>query len=164
MANTTAETEPSFEKAGRALFALVRLLGRPLAGRGPTSATGKPLELSRIMVVQAVEAAGADDGPDAAIGVGTVAARLAIDPSTASRLVADTIADGYLIAIAAPDDARRRHLTLTAAGHALAADARRFQGEIFAAATADWPEEERRNFARHFTQFAAALAALRREP
>lgn len=155
------DEQPSFDEAGRALFALIRLLGRPIAGHTPASAAGRALELSRIMVVQAVEAARDEGGPDAEIGVGTVAARLAIDPSTASRLVADTIADGFLIGAPSPTDARRRRLTLTESGSALAADARRFQGDTFAAATADWPEDVRRDFARRFVQFAAAIAALR---
>jgi hypothetical protein len=54
----------AFDEAGQALFALIRLLGRPLGGDAPATAAGRAVELSRIMVVQAVEAAG-DAGPPA---------------------------------------------------------------------------------------------------
>lgn len=153
----------SFEDAGRALFLLIRLLGRSTDGQRAGGDAGRPVELSRIMVVQAVEAAREDDGPDAEIGVGTVAARLAIDPSTASRLVAETIADGFLGSSPSPTDARRRRLGLTDAGRGLAAAARHHQAAVFAAATAGWPEAERRDFARRFAQFAAAIAERRVE-
>ena len=151
----------AFDEAGRALFALIRLLGRPLGGDAPATAAGRAVELSRIMVAQAVEAAGDAGPPGAAVSVGAVAARLAIDPSTASRLVADALADGLLVATPDPADARRRHLALTAAGRALAADARRYQRDTFAAATADWPDADRHHFARRFVEFAAALARSR---
>ena len=151
----------AFDEAGQALFALIRLLGRPLGGDAPATAAGRAVELSRIMVVQAVEAAGDAARPDAGVSVGAVAARLAIDPSTASRLVADALADGLLVAAPDPADARRRRLALTAAGRALAADARRYQRDTFAAATATWPDADRRAFARRFVEFAAALTRSR---
>jgi DNA-binding MarR family transcriptional regulator len=148
------------DEAGRALFHLGRILGRPGERQGTTDGASRAVELSRIMVVQAVEATKAAD-PDAEIGVGSVAAHLAIDPSTASRLVAETVADGYLTSSPAPADARRRRLDLTPAGVALAAAARRHQHATFAAAMRDWPTAEQQLFARRFIGFAAAIVAAR---
>ena len=126
------------DEAGRALFHLGRVLGRPGERQGTTDSAGRAVELSRIMVVQAVEAT-REAAPDAEIGVGAVAAHLAIDPSTASRLVAETVADGFLTSSPSPTDARRRRLDLTPAGLALAAAARRHQHATFARALRDWP-------------------------
>jgi DNA-binding MarR family transcriptional regulator len=148
------------EDAGRPLYHLGRILGRPGDRQRSIAQSGRAVELSRIMVVQAVEAAKEAD-PDAEIGVGTVAAHLTIDPSTASRLVADTLADGYLVSSPSPADARRRRLDLTPAGVALAADARRHQHATFAAAMRDWPAAEQQRFARRFIDFAAAIVAAR---
>src|SRR4051794_19677663 len=78
------------DDAGRALFSLGRLFSKPPPP--PAESGGRTVELSRILVVQAIEAG--PTGPDREMTVGTVAARLDIDPSTASRLVAETIRDG----------------------------------------------------------------------
>ena len=148
------------DEAGRALFHLGRVLGRPGERHQGAGGAGRAVELSRIMVVQAVEAT-RQMAPDAEIGVGAVAAHLAIDPSTASRLVAETLADGFLTSNPSPTDARRRCLTLTPAGTALAAAARRHQHATFAAAMRDWPAAEQQLFARRFIEFAAAIVAAR---
>ncbi|HEY8598378.1 MAG TPA: MarR family winged helix-turn-helix transcriptional regulator [Thermomicrobiales bacterium] len=158
MAGHTDDDATLFDEAGRALFHLGRVLGRPTEGRGPTDEAGRAVELSRIMVVQAVEAT-REAAPDAEIGVGAVAAHLAIDPSTASRLVAETLADGYLTGSPSPTDARRRRLDLTPAGRELAAAARRYQHATFAHALRDWPAAEQQLFARRFIAFAAAIVA-----
>jgi DNA-binding MarR family transcriptional regulator len=150
------------DEAGQALFRLGRLFARPPQHQAPKGRAGQPVELSRILVVQAIAAG--PDGPGQELTVGTVAARLDIDPSTASRLVAETIRDGYLARTASPADARRVRLELTAAGRALAADARRYQRAVFDHVTRDWSDEERRDFARLFIKFAAAVAEARTNP
>lgn len=152
-----------FAQAGFALFQLGRAFGRLPAGRQPTDRAGRPVELSRIQVVQAVAAAQEEAGEQGGVSVGAVAAALAIDPSTASRLVADTIRDGYLARTPAPADNRRARLALTPAGRALATDVRNYQGTIFERITHDWPAAERASFARQFIAFAATVAAIRHE-
>jgi DNA-binding MarR family transcriptional regulator len=150
------------DEAGQALFRLGRLFTRPPQHQAPKGPAGQAVELSRILVVQAI-AAGPDE-PDQELTVGTVAARLDIDPSTASRLVAETIRDGYLARIASQADARRVRLALTDAGDALAADARRYQRAVFEQVTRDWSDQERHEFARLFIKFAAAVAEARANP
>lgn len=150
------------DQASQALFNLGRLFSKPLSPHRPAESGGRAVELSRILVVQAIEAG--STGPDREMTVGTVAARLEIDPSTASRLVAETIRDGYLARTASQTDARRVPLTLTAAGRALATDARRYQRAVFEQVTRDWSDEERREFARLFVRFAAAVADARANP
>ena len=146
-------------EAGAALFRLGRAFGRALPGGQPTDRTGRPVERSRIQVVQAVIAHD-DDPARGAASVGTVADALGIDPSTASRLVAETIRDGYLSRTAAPADARRARLALTPAGRDLAGGARAYQRAIFERLTRDWPADERDRFATAFVAFAAGVATL----
>jgi len=146
-------------QAGQALFQLGRAFGRFPPGRQPLDRAGRPIERSRIQVVQAVAAHEADPVRDE-MGVGTVAQALGIDPSTASRLVAEAIRDGYLSRAPAPADARRARLALTAAGRDLAGDARTYQRAVFARLTRDWPADERARFAAQFVAFAAAITTL----
>lgn len=145
-----------FDDAGQALFRLGRAFGRQPAHRTLAEQTGQAVELSRILVVQAVEAG--TEASDQEVTVGAVAARLGVDPSTASRLVAEAIQAGYLARATSPADARRARLGLTAAGRALAEGARRYQRAVFEQVTRDWPERERAEFARLFVKFAAAVA------
>jgi DNA-binding MarR family transcriptional regulator len=114
-------------------------------------------ELSHIFVVQAVEPRPGETEPEVTVGV--VAERLGVDPSTASRLVAESLRAGYLARTASPADGRRARLALTDAGRTLVADARRYQRSVFERATRDWSERERQEFARLFVEFADAVAA-----
>jgi len=124
-----------------------------------TEHSRRALELSRILVVQAVEAGATDPGEEITIGV--VARWLDIDPSTASRLVSETIRAGYLFGAPSSTDARRTRLTLTDAGHALAVAARRYQRATFEHITREWPDGERQEFARLFIKFADSLTESR---
>lgn len=146
-------------QAGQALFQLGRAFGRFPSGQQPRDRAGHPVERSRIQIVQAVAAHEADPARGV-VGVGTVAEALGIDPSTASRLVAETIRDGYLGRAAVPGDARRVRLALTTAGRALAEDARAYQRAVFERLTSDWSADERARFAAQFVAFAAAVTTL----
>jgi DNA-binding MarR family transcriptional regulator len=150
------------DEAGQALFRLGRLFTKPPPQQAPTGRAGQTIELSRILVVGAIAAG--PDGPGREMTVGTVAVRLDIDPSTASRLVAETIREGYLARSASRADARRAHLELTDAGRALDASARRYQRAVFERVTRDWADGERREFARLFVKFAAAVAEAHANP
>ncbi len=158
-ADTPDERQTLLTEAGYALFQLGRAFGRFAPGRQPLDRAGRPVERSRIQVVQAV-AAHENTPARGEVGVGAVAEALGIDPSTASRLVAETIRDGYLSRATAPGDARRARLALTPVGRALAEDARDYQRAVFERLTQGWPAAERARFAAQFVAFAAAAASL----
>jgi len=147
------------DEAGQALFRLGRIFSRQPMRQRVTEHSKRALELSWILVVQAVEAGATESGEEMTVGV--VAQRLDIDPSTASRLVSETIRAGYLSGAASPADARRIRLALTAAGRKLVADARRYQRATFDRITRDWSQRERDEFARLFVKFADAVAESR---
>lgn len=124
--------------------------------------TGRSVELSRILAVQAVEAGLEEPGGE--VTVGAVAERLEIDQSTASRLVAEAIRDGYLSRAASEADGRRIRLELTEAGRKLAEDARRYQRSVFEDLTRDWSERDREEFARLLVKFADSAAEASLDP
>lgn len=147
------------EAAGRALFRLGRIVSRQPMGQIVLGSTQHAVEVSRILVVQAVEAG--PEEPDGEVAVRVVARRLGIDPSTASRLIADTIQAGYLSRRGSPSDARRVSLLLTEAGQALSRGAQRYQRAVFEQATHGWPDPERLGFARLLPIFVEAVANSR---
>ncbi|HEU4328408.1 MAG TPA: MarR family transcriptional regulator [Roseiflexaceae bacterium] len=151
------DSQAGLEAAGQALFRLGRIFARQPLPHLLAQRTERAVELSRILVAEAV-AAGEQTGQE--ITVGAVAERLAIDPSTASRLVAETIQAGYLTRSPAPEDARRSLLALTEAGRELVEHARRYQRAVFEQATAAWPAEDRQTFARLLVLFTDSIAEL----
>ncbi|MFD0902813.1 MarR family winged helix-turn-helix transcriptional regulator [Actinomadura sediminis] len=180
MATETSATERPAESSDRdvpdetlaeiatALFHLRRVWAKPdlmKRVRAQTAAgpDGRPLQLSNLMVVNAVaallDAAGHDDGDGPEITVGAVAERLEVDPSTASRLVGHAIDAGLVSRRPSPVDARRANLRLTDAGTRVKQVADRFRRTYFEELMAGWTNRERAEFARLLTRFADAAAA-----
>ena len=152
----TANSSTALDAASRTLFRLGRAFGRlPMRDLLATSTHPGP-QLSAILVVQAVEMAARGGGD---VTVGRVAEELGLDPSTASRLVAQSVQSGYLRSGASPVDRRARVLELSDAGRNLADYAARYQRMVFAAATNEWSAEERETFARLFVRFGDAIMA-----
>ncbi len=145
------------DAAGRALFDLGRVFNRLPRRDLATSDTGPDADLGMIVLAQTIGGIPSAEGP---ITVGTVAARLALDPSTASRLVARGVERGLLHRRASTSDGRAVALSLTDAGERLAAAAGRYQRSIFDAATVDWSPSDRATFARLFVEFATAVMAM----
>ncbi|PRY00690.1 MarR family winged helix-turn-helix transcriptional regulator [Allonocardiopsis opalescens] len=119
--------------------------------------TGERLYLSHVLVIHAVGRA-LDAGAEE-VTVGAVAERLDVDPSTASRLVADSIEAGYVVRRASTVDARRAPLELSAAGRRVMAATQRHRTRYFGRLMRDWTEHERSEFARLLSRFAAAAIA-----
>ncbi len=146
----------ALDQAGQALFRLGRIFSRYPMKDQLQRRTGQAIELSRILVTEAVETGSAE--PDQEVTVGIVAERLGIDPSTASRLVAETIGAGYLARLPSQMDSRRLRLEMTDAGRKLVANAHRYQRTVFEYVTRDWTEAEQQEFARLLIKFVASVA------
>lgn len=146
-------------QAGQALFRLGRIFSKQPMREQLMGRTRQAVELSRILVSEAV-AMGPEE-LDQEITVGVVAARLAIDPSTASRLVAETMNAGYLARVPSQIDSRRAALELTEAGHELVEQAHQYQRSVFEQVTGNWPEDERQEFARLLIKFVASFSEQR---
>jgi len=151
------------EDAGAALPAIERAMvrirrsqTRRTLGRTLALDLGRPVDLAHVAVVDAVEEG--PDHPGHEVTVGAVAERLGIDPSRASRLVADAIQAGYVLRVASQADGRRIRLELTDPGRQLAGTVHHHRQAFFARLTHDWTEQERHQFARLLTRFTHALA------
>jgi DNA-binding MarR family transcriptional regulator len=171
--------DPVLAAIGAALFHLRRVWIKPdmmkrIRARTAGGPGGRPLQISNLMVVNAVAALTDEppvDGPGAPSGgeggeaevsceitVGAVADRLEIDPSTASRLVGHAIDAGLVSRRPSPVDARRANLGLTDAGRRVKQVADRYRRAYFDGLMNDWTDAERAEFARLLTRFADAAA------
>ena len=94
------------------------------------------------------------EGPVPEVTVGLIAERLGIDPSRASRVVADVVERGYARRVASQLDARRICLELTGKGSNFVEAVRRNKLEIFARALGKWNERELVVFASLLDRFS----------
>ncbi|MFA1551917.1 MarR family winged helix-turn-helix transcriptional regulator [Actinomadura chokoriensis] len=163
-----SQGDPVLADIATALLHLRRVWAKPdlmKQIRAQTSAgrDGRPLQLSNLMVVNAVAALTAAAEPDCdarpcEVTVGAVAERLEIDPSTASRLVGHAIDAGLVSRRPSPVDARRANLGLTEAGLRVKRVSDRSRRAYLDAFMAGWTADERTEFARLLTRFADAAA------
>lgn len=111
-------------------------------------------DMSRNQVINIVDEAAGE------ITVGGVAEQLAVDPSVASRMVAECITDGLLVRRASQRDGRRSVLELSDEGVRLRDRFRSQHRQAFIEITRDWPESKRLTFARLLIEYADASVAL----
>ena len=149
MSSKSTEPDEVLDAVGAA-FARLRRRTTQLDVEPPVSRK----DLTRNLVINLVDEA------EAELTVGGVADQLGVDPSVASRMVSDCIKAGYVERHASQSDGRRTILRLTADGADLRDRFRSQQRQAFEAVTADWPEHERREFARLVIKYAASTDAL----
>jgi DNA-binding MarR family transcriptional regulator len=155
-ASKNAETTAAVE---RAMVRIRRSQTRRALGKLAERELGRPLALSRSFVVDALDESA--DEPASEVAVGAVAERLGIDPSRASRMVAEAIEAGDVVRVASQSDGRRSLLRLTEQGRALARTARKFRLRMFDRAMDGWTVQERAEFARLLTKFTDSVNEAR---
>jgi len=139
----------NIRRIGQVMTRMRLMTGRRLLGRLAIQNVAPGLELSHLDVLEAVRRA---EG-EGEVTVGTVAERLRIDPSRASRIVAEMVARGVLRRKASQADARRIVVVVTALGQRLVSEIQAQKLSMIEAITADWPEEDIEAFARLFDRF-----------
>lgn len=87
------------------------------------------------------------------VTVGLIADRLAIDPSRASRVVAEVVDRGYARRVASQSDARRICLELTRKGNRFVEAVRVSKWNVFARALGQWNDADLITFARLLERF-----------
>lgn len=122
------------------------------------AALGLPLDVPQLDVLNAIWAPCGEFGaPDAneseEVMVATIAKRLSIDPSRASRLVSDLIGAGYARRAVSQSDARRTIVELTAQGKAAVSSVREYRIALMASFLKDWSAEEIAAFTPLFERF-----------
>lgn len=115
------------------------------------------IDLPELDVLVAIWAPSNEFGECASVEtmVATVATRLHIDPSRASRLVSVVIGKGLAQRAASQQDARRTVLVLTPRGQAIVDAVRRFKFLVMGEFLSGWTEEERRTFVPLLERFVA---------
>jgi DNA-binding MarR family transcriptional regulator len=111
------------------------------------------LEVSHLDAILALSAI-VSDNPQDEMTVGTIAERVGIDPSRASRISADLVERGYAFRVASQLDARRICLKLTAKSERLVTAVRQTKWRIFAGSLAQWDEQDLVTFADLLERFA----------
>ncbi|WP_067487520.1 MarR family winged helix-turn-helix transcriptional regulator [Actinomadura hibisca] len=143
--------ERSLDEIERGMVRLRRGMSRQRLGKATLREHDLAVDLQVLHVTDVI-----DEGPDEPgqeMSVGLVAARLGVDASRGSRVVAEAVKAGYVKRVASQADGRRIHLELTDAGREVVAAARETRRRHFAAAMADWSDAERAEFARLLGRF-----------
>jgi len=112
---------------------------------------GTRFNIAHSFVVDALDETNGVPGNEPSVGM--VAERLGVDPSRASRMVADAIRGGYVRRVASQSDGRRMGLELTGAGRKLLRTTSRFRRHFFSKEMASWPDRDCVEFARLLTKF-----------
>lgn len=120
-----------------------RITKRELGQRALTE-LALPIDLAQLDVMMAISAPAnefaADPGDETMVS--TIATRLGIDPSRASRVVAELIDRGYAVRAVSQADARRTIVELTEAGSAIVAAVRRYKFLILGNFLSGWTDAE----------------------
>jgi len=138
-------------------MARMRLMtGRRVIGRLVIRTIAPDLELSHLDVLSAVgQAEGVGE-----VTVGTIADMLRIDPSRASRIVADMVRGKVLRRKASRADARRIVVVMTPAGRRLLLEVRALKLTTVTRIVAGWPEKDVETFAALFEKFMSGYEGL----
>ena len=114
------------------------------------------LEATQFHALTAITRIQCGIGRDAATEatVGLLAEELNVDPSRASRIVADLVDRGYLERAASQQDGRRSILTLTQAAVKLFEAFRMRKWQKTMSVFKDWPEADILSFARLFARYS----------
>lgn len=121
-------------------------------GRRLMAEVDPTLDVSHLDTVSAIAHKG--DEPLQEVTVGLIAERLGIDPSRASRVVADVVERGYARRVASQLDARRICLELTSRGKRFVEAVRVNKLQIFAGSLMTWDESELIMFAGLLDRFS----------
>lgn len=145
--------EDDMTAIARSMTRMRLMIGRRFIGRLALRKAGADLELSHIDVVGIVRRLSQRQE----VTVGAIAEQMHIDPSRASRVVADLVRRGMLQRSASQEDARRTVVTLTPAGYRLVAQMEEAKMEAVTGILGDWPAEDLASFARLYERFVAGF-------
>lgn len=153
---TDAEAGQKADAIERISVAMTRnrlMTRRRIIGRLAIARVAPALEVSHLDVLDAVRRASRKG--DATIG--TVADSMRIDPSRASRIVAEMVAEGVLERRVCQNDGRRSVLEITPLGRSLVTEIRTFKRALLEDVTANWEKGELELFSRLYERFVVAL-------
>jgi DNA-binding MarR family transcriptional regulator len=145
--------EQNIFRIGEVMTRMRLMTGRRMIGRLAIQNVAPGLELSNLDVLDAMRRA---EG-SGEVTVGSIAEVLRIDPSRASRIVADMVSRGVLRRKASQADARRIVVVMTALGQRLLSEVQAQKISILEGIVADWPAEDIEAFSRLFNKFVSGF-------
>lgn len=154
---TPAARRDALLQIERAMVRIRRSQTRRAIGRLMEHQLRTRFSLAHSFVVDALDEAGEVPGNEPSVGM--VAEHLGVDPSRASRMVADAVRGGYVRRVASQSDGRRMCLELTGAGRKLLQTTSSFRRRVFSQVMASWSDSECVEFARLLAKFIAPLKA-----
>jgi DNA-binding MarR family transcriptional regulator len=137
-----------------ALLDLRRVWMHPRLLRWFASEVGTDVEIATLRTLRTIEAGGS------ALGVSDLAAAMAVDASTASRLVEQAVAEGYVTRRSSERDRRRTELALTPEGERLLARSTEVRARLLGRATEDWDDADLLALADLLSRFQVDLRGL----
>ncbi|TCT35281.1 MarR family winged helix-turn-helix transcriptional regulator [Martelella mediterranea] len=129
------------------------LMRRRVISRVTIAAVAPALEVTHLDVLDLVKRLEADGE----VTIGAVAEGMRIDPSRASRIVAELVSQGHLERRICQSDARRSILVVTADGEALVSKIHAVKRRLLETITEDWNAEELEAFTALYERFVSAL-------
>ncbi|MFH8882334.1 MarR family winged helix-turn-helix transcriptional regulator [Streptomyces californicus] len=138
-----------------AMIRIRRRQSRRSLARPVVMGMAEPVDLNTLAVVDVIDEGAGESGGD--VTVGFVADRLALDPSRASRIVAEAVRSGFVRRAASQEDGRRSCLELTDTGREALIAAHRTRQSFYSVVLGDWDPDEQRDFARLLTKFVRSL-------
>lgn len=117
-----------------------RQMSKRALGRRAVEKLDLPIEQSQLDVLFAIASPPHETGADGENTVGTIAERLLIDPSRASRIVSDMVNAGYARRAVSQADARRTIVELTDKGRAITDAVRSYKWLMMADYFSGWSE------------------------
>jgi DNA-binding MarR family transcriptional regulator len=119
------------------------------------------MDMAQLDVISAIMAG--RRWPEVEITVGFVAEKMQVDPSRASRLVAELVEAGLLRRVASQTDSRRIVLEMTAEGEAFAAQFHELKWQLMAEGMKTWSEADLVTFARLLERFSNWASEVRKQ-
>jgi DNA-binding MarR family transcriptional regulator len=145
----TKPTDDDIAHIGQSMSRMRMITGRRLIARLAIEKVAPDLELSHLDVLEAVKRA----RKNGEVTVGTIAEAMRIDPSRASRIVADMVGRGVLERAASQQDARRILVVITPFGWSLLTELKSQKLAIIKDVVSDWSSADAKNFAELFDRY-----------
>lgn len=157
----SAGVDPEHAQAALDIDAIIQLWRRRVfkreLGHRALAELGLPIDLAQLDVLMAVRAPanefGAEDQEETMVS--TVAQRLNIDPSRASRMTSEMITRGFLQRAVSQADARRTVLELTPEGTRIVEAVRTYKFLVLGTYLQDWTTEEIATFIPLLERFSS---------
>ncbi len=157
MSNSTQERENADNDAmDRISGAMTRnrlMTRRRILGRLAIARVAPALEITHLDVLDVVSRV----EPPAKATIGAVAEGMRIDPSRASRIVAELVAQNVLERRVCQSDARRSILVITAKGGKLLDEIHAVKRGLIESVTESWSAEELDSFSRLYERFVCGI-------